>query len=103
MPQLSRQIPTAASRVRSQFRSCGICGGRSGTGTGFLRVLRFSLPIHIPLIAPTKILSLAGTIGQLVADVLNGFRPTPTHKLKKKNRLTFTEPHGAIFQKNLNK
>jgi hypothetical protein len=32
--------------------SCGICGGQSGAGAGFLRVLRFPLPIFIPSIAP---------------------------------------------------
>jgi hypothetical protein len=32
--------------------SSGICGGQSGTGAGFLRVLRFPLPIFIPPIAP---------------------------------------------------
>jgi hypothetical protein len=32
--------------------SCGICGGQSGTGAGFLRVLRFPLPILIPPTAP---------------------------------------------------
>jgi hypothetical protein len=26
----SRRLPTAAARVRSQVRSCGICGGQSG-------------------------------------------------------------------------
>jgi hypothetical protein len=45
-------IPTAAARVRSQVRSCGFCGGQSGTGVGFLRVLRFPLPILIPPTAP---------------------------------------------------
>jgi hypothetical protein len=30
------------------IRSCGICGGQSGTGAGFLRVLRFPLPAIIP-------------------------------------------------------
>jgi hypothetical protein len=44
--------PTAAARVRSQVRSCGISGGQSGTGAGFLRVLRFPLPILIPPTAP---------------------------------------------------
>jgi hypothetical protein len=41
---VSRWLPTAAARVRS----CGICGGQSETGVGFLRVLRFPLPIFIP-------------------------------------------------------
>jgi hypothetical protein len=38
----------AAARVSS----CGICGGQIGTGAGFLRVLRFLLPIFIPPTAP---------------------------------------------------
>jgi hypothetical protein len=29
-----------------------ICGGQNGAGAGFLRVLRFPLPIFIPPIAP---------------------------------------------------
>jgi hypothetical protein len=32
--------------------SCGICGGQSGTGAGFLWVLRFPLPTFIPSTAP---------------------------------------------------
>jgi hypothetical protein len=48
----SRWLPTAAARVRSQVRSCGISGGQSGTEAGFLRVLRFPLPILILPTAP---------------------------------------------------
>jgi hypothetical protein len=49
---VSHWLPTAAVRVRARVRSCGIWGGQKGTGTGFLRVLRFPLPIFIPPIAP---------------------------------------------------
>jgi hypothetical protein len=47
---VSRWLPTAAARVQSQVKSCGICGGQSGPG--FLRVLWFPLPILIPPTAP---------------------------------------------------
>jgi hypothetical protein len=43
---VSRWLLTAAARVRVRA-ACGICGGQSCTGAGFLRVLRFPLPIII--------------------------------------------------------
>jgi hypothetical protein len=49
---VSRWLPTAAARFRVRA-ACGVCGGQSGTGAGFLRVLRFSLPI-IPPISPSS-------------------------------------------------
>jgi hypothetical protein len=45
---VSRWLPTAAARVRALVWSSGICGGQNGAGAGFLRVLRFPLPIFIP-------------------------------------------------------
>jgi hypothetical protein len=72
---VSRRFPTAAARVRAWVRSCGICGGQSGTGAGFLRVLRFPLPILIPPVAHLS--SWAGTIGQTVAAVPSGLSLTP--------------------------
>jgi hypothetical protein len=32
---VSRRPLTAEARVRSRVSPCGICGGQSGTGTGF--------------------------------------------------------------------
>jgi hypothetical protein len=52
---VSRWFSTAAARVRSRVWSSGICGGQSGAGAGFLRVLRFPLPIFIPPIAPVTL------------------------------------------------
>jgi hypothetical protein len=49
---VSCRLPTAAARVRTQVRSCWICGEQSGTGEDFLRVLLFPLPILIPPTAP---------------------------------------------------
>jgi hypothetical protein len=49
---LSRWLTIAAARDRSRVWSSGICGGQSGAGAGFLRVLRFPLPIFIPPNSP---------------------------------------------------
>jgi hypothetical protein len=80
---VSRRLPTAAARVRAQVRSCGICGGQSGTGAVFLRVLRPPLPILGQPIAPhSSSSSGAGTIGQLVADVPSWLSLTPPQETK---------------------
>jgi hypothetical protein len=49
---VSRWLPTAAAQVRV-WAACMVCGGQSGTGAGFLRVLRFPLPV-IPPISPSS-------------------------------------------------
>jgi hypothetical protein len=48
---ISRWLPTLPARVRVR-EACGVCGGQSGIGAGFLQVLRFPLPI-IPPISPS--------------------------------------------------
>jgi hypothetical protein len=52
---VSRRLPTAEAWVRAQFRSYVTCGGQSGTGAGFLWVLRCPLTILIPPTAPVII------------------------------------------------
>jgi hypothetical protein len=69
---VSRWLPTAAAPVRARVWSGWICGGQSGAGAGFLRVLRFPLPIFIPPNSPSSHSPGAGTIGQYMADVPSG-------------------------------
>jgi hypothetical protein len=45
---VSHRIPTAEVWVRTRVKSCGISGGHSGAGAGFLRVHRFPLPLIAP-------------------------------------------------------
>jgi hypothetical protein len=45
---VSRRYCILAARVKLRASSCRICCGQSGTGSGFLRVLRLPLPIIPP-------------------------------------------------------
>jgi hypothetical protein len=76
-------VPTAAARVRVRA-ACGVCGGQSVTGAGFLRVLRFPLPIISP-VSPSSESPGAGTIGLWVAAVRSGpsWTSPPTIPIKK--------------------
>jgi hypothetical protein len=89
---VSRLLPTAAARVRVQA-ACEVCGGQSGTGAGFFRVLRFPLPI-IPPISPSSYSPGAGTIGLLVAVVPSetNWIPPPTIPIKKSYSSFLLEP-----------
>jgi hypothetical protein len=76
---VSGWLPTAAARVRARVYSCGICGGQSGARAGFLRVLRFPLPIFIPPITPQSPSSIIWGLCNRpeVAAVPSGLSPTP--------------------------
>jgi hypothetical protein len=47
---VSRRPVTADARVRFRVSPCEICGGQSGTGTGFSPSCRFSPVNFIPLV-----------------------------------------------------
>jgi hypothetical protein len=81
---VSRRLPTAVARVRAWVRSCGICGGQSGTGAGFLQVLQFPLPILIPPTAPHSSSIIRGWYNRpLVAAVPSGLSLTALTIIKK--------------------
>jgi hypothetical protein len=76
-------LPTAAVRVRSNVRSCGISGWQSATRAGFLRVLQCPLPISFHRMLHIHPSSGSGTISQSVADVPSGLCLTPPQEIKK--------------------
>jgi hypothetical protein len=88
---VSRQLPTA--RVRDRVRSCRSCGGQSGTGVGFLRVLSFpcQFSFHRMLHIHHHLSSGVGTVGQFVADVPNGLSLTPINIIIKSNNISWRQ------------
>jgi hypothetical protein len=80
---VSRWLPAAAARVQTRVYSCRICGGESNVGAGFLRVLRFPLPIFIP---PISLQSSSPIIrGWYNRPVVAAVPKVPQHKLNKKS------------------
>jgi hypothetical protein len=81
--------------------SCGICGGQSDAGAGFLRVLRFPLPIFIPPIAPQSPSSIIWGLYNRpeVAAVPSGLSPTPL--IINNNNVRMTVYHVTLAQKGM--
>jgi hypothetical protein len=81
--EVSHRLCTAAARIQGRVRSCGICGGQSGTGAGFLRVLRFplELALHRLLHNHRHLSSGAGTIRQPVARSAKWTQSHPMRKI----------------------
>jgi hypothetical protein len=59
---------------------CGFCGGKSGTGTGFLRVFGFLCQFLFHQVLHTRLSTGTGPRGHLVADVKSGRSLTPPHE-----------------------
>jgi hypothetical protein len=52
------RLPTTSAWIRSLLKLYRVCGGRSRSKVGFLRVLRIPLPILIPPTAPYSVIIL---------------------------------------------
>jgi hypothetical protein len=78
---VGRWLPIAAARVRARVWSCLICGGQSGSGVGFLRYLRYPLPIFISQIRVAPQSPSSSTLGwynrPVVVAVTSGPSLTP--------------------------
>jgi hypothetical protein len=63
---VSRRLPTAAARVQTWVGTWDFVMDKSGAGAGFIRELRFPLPIYIPSCSPqsSSLSPEAGTIGE---------------------------------------
>jgi hypothetical protein len=89
---ISHRLPTTVAWVWSQVKSCGICGGQSGTGAGCLQTLQFPLPVLIPPNTPCVSIIWGWCNSHSLADipdVPSGLSlVTPPMKLKKWKLLT---------------
>jgi hypothetical protein len=83
---VSRWFPIMVTRVRARFRSCGICGGQSGTGGRFSVSTLVSSANSFPPIAPQPPSSIIwGWYNRtIMAAVLSGLSLTPLRIIIKK-------------------
>jgi hypothetical protein len=120
---VSRWLPTAAVRGSRPGRHVGFCGGQSGPGAGFLRVLRFPLPNSFhqllqKIIFTTIINQSSGicTIGQMGKRLRPQYKglidtygletkiprdsgPLQTDRQTDRPRYTFIKMHGITLQR----
>jgi hypothetical protein len=81
---VSRRPLTAEARVHARVNPCGICGGQSGTGTGFSLSSSIFPCQHIIPASLSKLIS-SGEYATVSRHPSLGTRPTPT--FRKKNLL----------------
>jgi hypothetical protein len=93
----SRWLPTAAVRGSNPGLVVGFCGGQSGDGAGFLRVLRFPLPIFIPPIAPKIIIYHRGLYNRPKRPQYQGLRYLGTQSHPTNNKKKYPQTSAAIF------
>jgi hypothetical protein len=71
-----RRLRTVAARVRDQVNSWVICVRQSGPGAGYLRVLKFPLPILIPQSAPQSCTMVWGWWNRPVSQSVSQWHST---------------------------
>jgi hypothetical protein len=100
---VSQQFSKAAVRVRAKVRSCGICGGLSDTGVGFLQLLWFPLPILIPPTAPHSSSIIRGWYNRSNSGRRTKWTQshTPTEKTKRKKSTCVSLAHSFAAVKRM--
>jgi hypothetical protein len=84
---VSRRLPTAAVRVRSQVRSCGICGKQSDTVGRFSPSTSVSLLVLISPNAPHSSVIQGWYNRPISVEVPNGLALTRPHEIKRKEEV----------------
>jgi hypothetical protein len=93
------RLPTTAAQIRSQVKSRGICGGRSGIRQVLSEYFNFPCQFSFHHLFHThhRLSSWAGTTGQIAADVPSGLNLSPPQEIKKMILIMYrTEVHSKI-------
>jgi hypothetical protein len=77
---VSRTLAVSAAQFPAQVSLCGICGGQNGTEAGFLRVLRFPLPLIPPTAHSSPSSIIRGWYNRPISGRhIDWTHPTPRH------------------------